>query len=101
MIKATSVTLVFLAIASTLQVSSAAAEVGKRPNIIFIMADDLGWKELGCYGQQKIRTPHIDQLATQGMRFLDYYSGASGLRTEPLCVDDGQAHGARSGQRQL
>ncbi len=56
------------------------AAAADRPNIIFIMADDLGWKELGCYGQQKIRTPNIDQLAARGMRFLDYYSGA------PVCA---------------
>ena len=56
------------------------ADQASRPNIILIMADDLGWKELGCYGQQKIRTPHIDELAAKGMRFLDYYSGA------PVCA---------------
>ena len=40
-----------------------------KPNIIFIMADDLGWTELGSYGQKKIKTPHLDQLAREGMRF--------------------------------
>jgi len=50
---------------------------GRRPNIIFIMADDLGYAELGCYGQQKIRTPHIDRLAREGMRFTDYYTGSA------------------------
>lgn len=48
-----------------------------RPNIIFIMADDLGYAELGCYGQKKIETPHIDRLAAEGMRFTDYYSGSA------------------------
>ena len=48
-----------------------------KPNIIFIMADDLGYKELGCYGQQKIRTPHIDRLADGGMRFAQYYTGSA------------------------
>lgn len=47
-----------------------------RPNVVFIMADDLGWGEVGCYGQQKIRTPNIDRLASQGMRFTRAYSGA-------------------------
>ncbi len=46
-----------------------------KPNIIFILADDLGYSELGCYGQKKIRTPRIDELATQGMRFTQNYSG--------------------------
>ena len=45
------------------------------PNIIYILADDLGYAELGCYGQQKIKTPHIDQLAQEGMRFMQHYCG--------------------------
>ncbi len=51
-----------------------------RPNIVFLLADDLGWGELGCYGQTKIRTPHMDRLASQGMRFTQAYSGA------PVCA---------------
>jgi arylsulfatase A-like enzyme len=46
----------------------------QTPNIIYIMADDLGYGELGCYGQQKIKTPNIDQLAGQGMRFTQFYA---------------------------
>lgn len=46
-----------------------------KPNIVFILADDLGYSELGCYGQKKIRTPRIDGLARQGMRFTACYSG--------------------------
>jgi arylsulfatase A len=53
---------------------------GPRPNIVFILADDLGWGELGCYGQTRIRTPNIDRLAAQGMRFTQHYSGA------PVCA---------------
>jgi arylsulfatase A len=49
----------------------------KKPNIIFIMADDLGYGELGCYGQEKIKTPHIDGLAAEGMRFRQYYTGSA------------------------
>jgi len=49
----------------------------RRRNIIFIMADDLGYAELGCYGQEKIKTPNIDQLAAEGMRFTDYYTGSA------------------------
>ena len=45
------------------------------PNVVFIMADDLGFAELGCYGQKRIRTPRIDQLAKDGMRFTRNYSG--------------------------
>src|SRR5210317_641519 len=52
----------------------------KAPNIIYILADDLGYGELGCYGQEKIETPNIDQLAKEGMRFTQHYSGA------PVCA---------------
>lgn len=47
----------------------------EKPNIVFIMADDLGFSELGCYGQSKILTPRIDGLAGEGMRFTQNYSG--------------------------
>jgi arylsulfatase A len=49
----------------------------KRPNIIFIMADDLGYADLGCYGQQKTATPHLDKLAKEGMKFTQFYSGST------------------------
>ncbi|MEO0339752.1 MAG: arylsulfatase [Bacteroidota bacterium] len=52
----------------------------KRPNIIFILADDLGYGELGVYGQTQIETPNIDALAANGMRFTQHYSGA------PVCA---------------
>lgn len=45
------------------------------PNIVFIMADDLGWADLGCYGSQMISTPNIDRLAAQGVRFTHGYAG--------------------------
>jgi arylsulfatase len=48
--------------------------------VVFILADDLGYGELGCYGQEKIRTPNIDRLAKQGMRFTQHYSGS------PVCA---------------
>src|SRR5215203_5502433 len=48
-----------------------------RPNIILIVADDLGYGDLGCYGQQRIRTPNIDRLAKDGMRFTDFYAGCT------------------------
>ncbi len=46
-----------------------------KPNIIFIMADDLGYGDLGCYGQEAIKTPHIDHLASRGMLFTQHYAG--------------------------
>ncbi len=52
----------------------------RPPNIILIVADDLGYGELGSYGQEKIRTPNIDRLAEEGMRFTQHYSGS------PVCA---------------
>ena len=49
----------------------------RQPNIIYILADDLGYSELGCYGQKLIETPNIDQLAERGMRFTQNYSGTA------------------------
>ncbi|MEQ6119807.1 arylsulfatase [Reichenbachiella sp. MALMAid0571] len=48
-----------------------------KPNIIYILADDLGYGDLGCYGQQKIKTPNIDNLAKSGIRFTQHYSGST------------------------
>jgi len=49
----------------------------QKPNIIFILADDLGYGDLGCYGQTKIKTPNIDRLASEGMRFTQCYAGST------------------------
>jgi len=51
-----------------------------KPNIIYIMADDLGYSEVGCYGQESIQTPNIDKLASEGMKFTQHYSGS------PVCA---------------
>lgn len=55
-------------------------KVGVRPNILFILADDMGWGDLSCYGRPDYRTPNLDKLATQGMRFTNAYSAA------PVCT---------------
>lgn len=52
-----------------------AAAQPRKPNIVFILADDLGYGHLGCYGQEKILTPNIDRLAAEGMRFTQFYAG--------------------------
>src|SRR5512139_616198 len=56
------------------------AGAARRPNVVFILADDLGSADLGCYGQKKIKTPNIDRLAAEGMRFTQSYSG------NPVCA---------------
>jgi arylsulfatase A-like enzyme len=49
---------------------------GNRPNFVLIVADDLGYGSLGCYGSKQVRTPHIDRLAADGMRFSDYHANS-------------------------
>ncbi len=61
------------AIATTVESNPAAP----RPNVILIMADDLGYGDLGCYGQTRIKTPNIDRLAAEGIRFTDFYAGST------------------------
>jgi len=55
----------------------AAAESENRPNIIFIIVDDMGWADLGCYGSRQIKTPNIDAMAAEGIRFTQAYSGCT------------------------
>jgi arylsulfatase A-like enzyme len=56
---------------------TAHAATAKMPNIIFIMADDLGYGDLGCYGQKHFETPRLDQMAAEGIRFTQYYAGST------------------------
>lgn len=53
------------------------AETNRPPNIVFIMADDLGYGDVGCYGQQTIQTPVLDRLAAEGLRFTSCYAGST------------------------
>lgn len=57
-----------------------AAQEPRQPNIVLLLADDLGYGEVGCYGQKKIETPHLDRLAAEGLRFSQHYAGA------PVCA---------------
>ncbi len=51
--------------------------VGVKPNVIFILADDVGYGDFGCYGATKVKTPNIDKLAREGLRFTDAHSPAA------------------------
>ncbi|MCZ6506813.1 MAG: sulfatase-like hydrolase/transferase, partial [Acidobacteria bacterium] len=64
-------------LACALLAASAACSPGERPNIIFLMADDLGWADLGAYGNEILYTPRLDRMAAEGMRFTQVYAGAS------------------------
>ena len=66
---------VLIFILTVFAVSCAAENSTRPPNIVYVLADDLGYAELGCYGQEKIKTPNIDRLASEGMRFTQHYSG--------------------------
>jgi arylsulfatase A-like enzyme len=64
-----------------------------RPNLIWIMADDLGYGEVGCYGQSIIQTPRLDQMATEGMRFTQFYAGATVCAPSRSVLMTGKHHG--------
>ncbi|MFI4874215.1 MAG: arylsulfatase [Blastopirellula sp. JB062] len=79
----------FICVAAT----PASADSSDRPNIVLIMADDLGYAELGCYGQKWIKTPNIDRLAAEGIRFTDFYSGNAVCAPSRCCLMTGKHPG--------
>lgn len=89
-----------------------AEELTITPNIIFIMTDDLGYADIGPYGQQKIQTPNLDQLAAEGMTFTQFYAGTSvcapsravlmtGLHTGHVEIRGNKQYKTRNGQYPL
>ncbi len=64
-----------------------------RPNLVWIMADDLGYGEVGCFGQQVIQTPHLDRMAAEGLRFTQFYAGATVCAPSRSVLMTGQHHG--------
>jgi arylsulfatase A len=68
-------TILLAALAASTSAANAADAL--KPNIIFILADDLGRGDLGCYGQTKIKTPNIDRIAAEGMKFTNFYAGCT------------------------
>lgn len=70
--------------------TAAAARPRRPPNILFCLVDDLGWSDLGCYGNRFIETPNIDRLASQGVRFTDAYAGAPVCSPTRACIMSGQ-----------
>ena len=63
------------------------------PNIVFIMADDLGYGDLSCLGQEKFRTPNLDRLAAEGMIFTQHYAGSTVCAPSRSCLMTGQHTG--------
>ena len=76
----------FLAAVSSALLRGAAS---RPPNIVFIILDDLGYGDFGCYGQKRIRTPHIDRVAAEGMRFTDCYAGGAVCGPSRSCLMTG------------
>lgn len=72
--------LVGLTLAVVLALGLASRLTAAPPNVVVIFCDDLGYGDLGCYGHPTIRTPHLDRMAAEGMRFTDFYSAA------PVCT---------------
>lgn len=83
-----------LALAACLCVSSVLAQqpaqAPAKPNVILIFIDDLGWKDIGCYGNDFVDTPRIDQLAREGMRFTDFYAAGAVCSPTRCAVQSGQ-----------
>ena len=79
----------------------AGAYSAEKPNIIYIMCDDLGYGDLGCYGQKVVQTPNIDRLAAEGLRFTDHYAGHTVCRPSRLVLWVGQhvGHTGLAGNR--
>src|SRR5262245_17657371 len=67
-----------------------------RPNVVFILADDLGWTDLGCQGSKYYETPHIDRLAAQGLRFTSGYTCGPNCQPTRAALMSGQ-YGPRTG----
>jgi arylsulfatase A-like enzyme len=78
------------------QQATAADPVSRRPNIVFILADDLGWTDLGCQGSKYYETPNIDQLAMDGVRFTDGYTCGPNCQPTRAALMSGQ-YGPRTG----
>ncbi|WP_216647400.1 arylsulfatase [Chitinophaga sp. SYP-B3965] len=78
---------------SILLISTVGLKAQQKPNIVFILADDLGYGDLGVYGQTKIKTPNIDRLAKKGMLFSRFYAGTSVCAPSRSCILTGQHSG--------
>ena len=74
-------------------VCGATAAQDKRPNIIYILADDLGYGDLGSYEQKIIRTPNLDRMASEGMRFTQHYAGSTVCGPSRSCMLEGKHSG--------
>ncbi|MEZ5352017.1 MAG: arylsulfatase [Bryobacteraceae bacterium] len=86
-------------LAAGLLANASPAQTRTKPNILFILADDLGYGNLGCYGQKQIQTPNIDRLAAEGMQFSQAYAGSTVCAPSRCCLMTGYhtGHGRTRG----
>lgn len=84
---------IFLLLGLTLSSFTHSQNLGKQPNIIFIMADDLGYGDIGSFGQQRIQTPNLNKLASQGMQFTQHYAGSTVCAPSRAALMTGQHTG--------
>ncbi len=98
--------LIGLAVCTGNAFNPAVAAETKQPNLVIIMADDLGYGDLATYGHQIVKTPNIDRLAREGVKFTDYYAPAplsspsrAGLLTGRMHFVLAYAHGSPNGKR--
>jgi len=78
-----------MALPGCLNDTSKAIGENKHPNIIYILVDDLGYGDLGCYGQKRIKTPSLDKMADEGMRFTQHYAGSTVCAPSRCCLMTG------------
>ena len=83
----------FVFLVFVLSFSLHAREAMDKPNIIYILADDAGIGDFGCYGGTKIMTPFVDKLAKEGMKFTQHYSGSTVCAPSRSCLMTGQHTG--------
>lgn len=69
---------IFVCVVAALSFSTSVADANDKPNIIVIFTDDQGYNDLGCFGSQTIKTPHLDQMASEGLKLTSFYA-------QPVC----------------
>src|SRR5687768_4219830 len=87
---------IWLAILLVILAANAAYAQGKKPNVVFILADDLGYTDLACYGSKYYETPNLDRLAAAGMRFTHGYTCGPNCQPTRAALMSGQ-YGPRTG----
>jgi arylsulfatase A-like enzyme len=85
-----------LTLVATLALAATAVAADRKPNVVFVLADDLGWTDVGCQGSKYYESPHIDQLAAAGLRFTDAYTCGPNCQPTRAALMSGQ-YGPRTG----